>query len=121
MPLFERTRSLDAIEKFFKYARTKSTLFGTRCWTSKDMFDALQAAMASMTDTEKRFLEEVLSKIVASAVPKTTRRDGGDPGYLISHRAMRRLERIVRNDGLKWTIGQYTQGSGGGDYWGIEK
>ena len=120
MPLFERTHSLDAIEKFFKYARTKGTLFGAKCWTSEEQFEALQAALLSMTDIEKRFLGEVLNRIIASAVSKSTRRDGGHPGYLISHRAMRRLERVVRNDGLKWTIGQYTKGSGGGDYWGIE-
>lgn len=120
MALFNRTRSLDVIEKFFKYARTKSTLFGAKCWVSEEQFQNLQAALPSMTDTEKTHLGEVLNKIVASAVPKSTRREGGHPGYLISYRAMRRLERIVRNDGLKWTIGQHTKGSGGGDYWGIE-
>jgi hypothetical protein len=118
--LFERTQSLDAIEKFFKYARTKGTFFGAKCWTSKEQFEALQMALPTMTDTEKRCLGEILNRIIASAVPKSTRRDGGHLGYLISYRAMRRLERIVRNDGLKWTIGQYTKGSGGGDYWGIE-
>lgn len=120
MALFERTRSLDIIEKFFKYARTKGTLFRVKCWTSKEQFEALQAVLPSMTDTERQFLGEVLNTIIASAVPKSTRRDGGDPGYLISYRAMRRLERVVRNDGLKWMIGQYTKGSGGGDYYGIE-
>lgn len=120
MALFERTRSLDIIEKFFKYARTKGTLFSFKCWTSEEQLQKLQTALPLMTEIERKHLGEILNRIIASAVPKSTRRDGGHPGYLISYRAMRRLERVVRNDGLKWAIGQYTKGSGGGDYWGIE-
>jgi hypothetical protein len=117
---FDYTSFRDHLERFVKYARTKSTFWGGKCWTSKGMLEELQAAMPSMNATEKRLLGETIDKIVASAVPKTTRRDGGSPGFLISCKELVRLQRILRNEGLDWKIGHYTKGSGGGDYWGIE-
>jgi hypothetical protein len=118
----DSTEFLRAIEKFLKYARTKRFWFHTRAWVSKSTFDALVATMPTRNEAEKRLLGEATDTIIASAVAKSASRSGSFPGFYISYKALRQLERAVRKEWPDWFIGKWTRGSNlpGADYWGID-
>lgn len=116
------SKFMTAVEDVIKYARVKRAWFRTRAWVSQPKLDALVAALPSISAIEKRLLGDAVQTIIASAVPKSARRSGEYPGFFVSYKGLKTLERAVRRDGLKWRIAFHTTGSiPGADYWGIDE